>query len=378
MWNPFKSWFGSSDPGKSPPLPELQWIAAEDNPWGVPVLDVRPVTLGMLSTSRDRACAENALSFGRDDGTGFIGIAPPSSKRVALGLRYRIDRMLADGALFLPREMEHKWAIYCHQRKLIFIRSWKRAVVAVADFDVTDDWLTIETLHGDLTGEDDEQSAAYARHLIDYLIRTHCIEMPYPAPLPQRLAETSDAAAMWCMSLFGNMAVVATPYSLPIEPPSQPLRSNSLLHIAVARNDEEGVRAQLALGVPIDLLAQDGLAPLHWSLATEDTLMLDFLVQAGSPVDVRSAEGATPLMNAVQSRNLQQVSYLVEKKAAVDARDQRGFTALHRAAEMGSIDIVRLLLSRGANPTVESEGQTPSTLAEKRGEHEIVSILARA
>src|SRR5215212_1190904 len=96
-------------------LPPVRWIAPGDNHWGVPVLDVRPVTLGTLSTSRDPQCARNALSFGQDDGLGFVGVAPPVRRQVPVGLRFRIDRTLADGALFLPSAMEHKWALYFHQ-----------------------------------------------------------------------------------------------------------------------------------------------------------------------------------------------------------------------------------------------------------------------
>jgi hypothetical protein len=92
----------------NPELPQVQWLGPAENPWGVPVLDVRPVTLGMLSTSRDQQCAVNAMSFGQDDGTGFIGVEPRVTRQVTAGLQFRIDRMLADGALFLPQEMEIK------------------------------------------------------------------------------------------------------------------------------------------------------------------------------------------------------------------------------------------------------------------------------
>src|SRR5690349_11413576 len=58
--------------------PELHWIEAADNPWGIRVLDVRPVTLNIVSTSTDPQCATNAVSFGNDDGLGFVGQAPAS------------------------------------------------------------------------------------------------------------------------------------------------------------------------------------------------------------------------------------------------------------------------------------------------------------
>ena len=118
---------------------KVKWVEAADNPWGVRVLDVRQVTLGMLSSSRDPLCATNAVSYGQDDGTGFIGQTPPNQRTIDTNLRFRRDRLLADGALFIPNTMEHKWAIYFHQGRILFIRSWLRAVVAKATVDQSGD-----------------------------------------------------------------------------------------------------------------------------------------------------------------------------------------------------------------------------------------------
>jgi ankyrin repeat protein len=180
---------------------------------------------------------------------------------------------------------------------------------------------------------------------------------------------------MWCMSMFSNLALIATPHPLAANVPERPLRSHSLLHIAVAKGDLAAVDAQLRSGVPLDLLAGDGLAPLHWALTAEDTSMIEVLLDKGSPVDARSAEGETPLMNAVQARSLSKVMFLLDRGADPDACDGRGFTALRRAAEMGESDIVRALLARGADPAREAHCHTSRSLAEARGETAIVDLL---
>ncbi len=179
------------------------------------------------------------------------------------------------------------------------------------------------------------------------------------------------------MSQFGNRAYFATTHAVCGEPPEQPLRTHSLLHIAVARGDSARARRLLDAGVPIDLLARDGLAPLHWALARPDRTMLRLLLERGCPVDVRSDEGATPLMSAAQGRSLDSVVLLLDQGADPDAADHRGFTALHRAAEMGERDIVRALLERGASAHVEAAGHTPRSLAAARGEDAIVALLDR-
>lgn len=127
--------------------------------------------------------------------------------------------------------------------------------------------------------------------------------------------------------------------------------------------------------MPIDLLAADGLAPMHWALASKEPAVMALLLHRGAQVDVRSAEGATPLMNAVQARSPGKASFLLGRGADANARDHRGFTALHRAAEMGLADIVRLLLDHGAAPDPAVAEHTPRSFAQARGHEDIVALL---
>jgi len=77
----------------------------------------------------------------------------------------------------------------------------------------------------------------------------------------------------------------------------------------------------------------------------------------------------------VQSATLDKVCFLLDHGADIEARDRRGFTALHRAAEMGRLDVLRVLLDRGAAPEPTAEGHTPRSLAAGRGNEEIVALL---
>ena len=69
--------------------------------------------------------------------------------------------------------------------------------------------------------------------------------------------------------------------------------------------------------------------------------------------------------------------FLALHGADVDARDDRGFTSLHRAAELGHVELVRLLLERGAAPAPEAQGHTPRDMAEMRGRTEVVALLGQ-
>jgi ankyrin repeat protein len=130
--------------------------------------------------------------------------------------------------------------------------------------------------------------------------------------------------------------------------------------------------------MPADSLAGDGLSLLHWAVASKDpTSMVDLLLKRKANVDIQSFdELATPLMNATERKKIDVMRLLLEKGADVNAVDKRGFTSLHRACEMGNVEAVKLLLERNATVRVEAEGgHTPLSLAKMRKEQAVIDLL---
>jgi hypothetical protein len=184
-WDKLKRFLGRQEEN-APQIPDVSWIEAADstNTWGVRVLDVRPVTLTLLSTSTDPQCASNAVSFGQDDGTSFIGEEPPVRRITEASLRFPIDRMLADGVLFAPSEMEHKWALFYHGGQIICVRSWLRKVKVVARVEQRQDHVEVTQVRGTFEAEDEEPQ--FTIRALDYLLRSHALNTVYPTPLPRR------------------------------------------------------------------------------------------------------------------------------------------------------------------------------------------------
>jgi hypothetical protein len=367
VWKKLKNVFGGKPPDDPPQ--ELAWVPADESPWGVPVLDLQPVTRGLLATSKDPQMAANAVSYGGEDGSIFIAQRPPSKAVVQAELRYRIDRVLLEGVLFQPRAMEDKWAVYYRDGRLLFIRSWLRKVSVSAAVHVDDGAAVV----GPITGSFVDEPAALTPRLLDYVMRTHVLGDVVPVPL-EREPEDLRAIGLAMFSTWGRNARYATHHAVPDSSPVQPVRTDSLLHIALARGDKGIAASFLDAGVPFDVLARNGLGLPHWALAGK---LLPWLLDRGCPVDVRSDEGATALMNAVQDRSLHHVRLLVERGADVNAADARGFTSLHRAAEMGELAIAKLLVERGARTDVVAMGKTPRDLAELRGEKPLIALLSR-
>jgi hypothetical protein len=339
-------------------------------------LDVSPLTQTLLATSTIEDHAKNSVSYGQEDGLVFSNDTLADEREIPARLVYRIDRVLAPGALYLPRDMDHKWALFYHNNRIICVRSWLRKTVAVGEVELSKETATITKIRGTLGG--DEEDPDFTIRAFDFLIRSHALGEVFPAPLPRDLNNKPKGAAMWCFSEFGRPARLATAQKFEALIPERPLRTHSMLHIAVARGDVAAVETYLKSGIPIDLIAADTLTPLHWALAASDTKMTELLLNLGSPVDVRSSEGVTPLMTACQNGSLDQIAILIDRGAHANESDNRGFTALHRAAEGGHAEIVRLLLAHGAKPFVEAHSHTPLSFAEKRGHKEIIAILSAA
>ena len=203
-------------------IPEIPWVEAAGNQWGVRLLDVSAVTEHMISTSADPECAANAISFERDDGSAFAGMEPLVARRTKAGLRYRVDGPLADGALFRPWMMEHKWAIFHRQGRILFVRSWTRQLHAVALVAAHEGYVEITEIQGAFM--DSEEEPAFTVRTLDYLMRSHALGIVSPAPLPPGAEESPQDAALWCFHMFGNRVLCATPEPVPWKMPEKPLR----------------------------------------------------------------------------------------------------------------------------------------------------------
>ena len=273
-----KKFSGKKDKPQANTL-NLNWIEASENPWGIKLLDLRPITQGMLSTSQDPQMAANAISYSSEDGTSFINQEPVSRNEITAEISFFVDPILAPGVLFTPKVMENKWAIFFHQNRIIFVRSWLRKVVVTAEISQQNGLLYIQKIKGDFS---DDNEPEFIRAIVKYLLISHAIGEIFPAPLPKTLSSDLKSAGLWAMSMYGKIAQIGTFTSNFGGSTQSPIRSHSLLHIATARNDIDEISLQVKNGIPIDILAADGLAPLHWSLASEDIRAMQQLIEIGS------------------------------------------------------------------------------------------------
>lgn len=113
-------------------------------------------------------------------------------------------------------------------------------------------------------------------------------------------------------------------------------------------------------------------------------LHLEQLLRLGADVDFRDRKGKTALHRASKSGFVKSMRVLLDHGAAVDAEDLQGETPLLDAVRSTikranrRVESVRILLTAGADPLhVNRKGETPRSVAERRGESDLIDALGR-
>jgi ankyrin repeat protein len=128
----------------------------------------------------------------------------------------------------------------------------------------------------------------------------------------------------------------------------------------------------------VDAVAPDGFTPLGLAAFFRHASIVRSLLERGATVDQPSQNAlhATPLQSAAAARSIEIVEMLLAKGADPNAREAGGFTALHAAAQNGQIDMARLLVAHGAEVNARAEnGQTPLAVALKESQAGVASLL---
>ncbi len=141
---------------------------------------------------------------------------------------------------------------------------------------------------------------------------------------------------------------------------------------AARENCSACVKALLANGANIDLPDPDGVSPLHVAIMNANWDLAKEFIEAGADVDQWDLYGMAPLFTAVGSRS----------------RTDGGRASIDPPNETSGLEIVRLLLERGANPNMQlffrpanvrgatnTRGSTPLIRAANNNDLEVVQLL---
>ncbi len=118
-----------------------------------------------------------------------------------------------------------------------------------------------------------------------------------------------------------------------------------------------------------------GLTPLVLAAREGDLESAKLLLAAGADINQGTEYGWTPLLTATNNRNYRLARYLIEQGADVNKTNKGNWTPLYLATDnrnieggdfpvpkpdMDHLDYIRFLLERGANPNIHIKDNTPT------------------
>ena len=117
------------------------------------------------------------------------------------------------------------------------------------------------------------------------------------------------------------------------------------LAMAVHFGNEEIVRFLLRHGADANLFSQNGyhISPLHTAVDANFEVIAKMLIEAGAEVNCVQSSGMTPLHYAAQNGNIELLIVLLEKGALVEYKNEQGKTASDLALLKGHREIANIL-----------------------------------
>ncbi|HLW43387.1 MAG TPA: ankyrin repeat domain-containing protein [Candidatus Acidoferrales bacterium] len=128
----------------------------------------------------------------------------------------------------------------------------------------------------------------------------------------------------------------------------------------------------------VNAFAADGFFPLGLAAFFGHRAIVEFLLKHGADVNTaaRNPQKVTSLHGAVARRDVEIVKMLLERGANPNAMQERGFVPLHDAAGNGNLALVQLLVKHGARVDAKADdGKTPGDMAAERGHKELAEWL---
>ena len=187
-----------------------------ENPFGIRVLDCRPLTWHVVATTKDKAIAERYNYLRRSDGKDLVSAPINDSIRCRVSLKFPHNGAALEGIVSKADSMDVKWDIYIYDSIFLFARSWTgelcyRAVATVGPSEIH------------ITEIECQRSEAnIAASNVYFLMGTHAMRRVLPHRLPEGTPEDPMMIATLSFSLFGKLGCYASFEDItriPITPP---------------------------------------------------------------------------------------------------------------------------------------------------------------
>lgn len=180
-------------------------------------------------------------------------------------------------------------------------------------------------------------------------------------------------------TIIGNIQLITLMLERGANPNSAPDNGVTPLLIASGNENIELMTLLLNTGANPDATNAiwRGLTPLMWSIDRGNIELVTLMLEKGANPNNPSNERLTPLAMAEYHNNIELMILLLKYGANPNATDttRKGPTLLMGAARRGDIELVKLLLEKGADSNVIFRFNKAIDFARRKGHTEIVELL---
>lgn len=150
------------------------------------------------------------------------------------------------------------------------------------------------------------------------------------------------------------------------------------LMLAAYEGQRDAVKELLAHGAKLEMRDRGGSTALHWGVLCPNLNMIDDLLDSGADTMAVDYNGWSALMRiaAVGGNRHAAEKLLRHSPQLIDFRDKDGKTALMTAVVNGHMELVHLLIEKGADITIKNEyGKTAYDMAISMEKRRVVKVL---
>jgi len=200
MWN----WLRAIHPQPEKKV-AARWLAPNENPWGLVVLDCTQFASMMISFTESIEVAKKFDSLRSSTGEELRNQVFNPTLSIPCDLAYKITRRAPDGPIFKSQAMEVKWDIYLYDDKLYFCRSWSGEMLYRATTKCEP-----PILHVALVETSQKSGEKTTLRNVDFLVKSHALQAKALHPLPENLGRDPEQLAQHSFSAYGSKGLYGT------------------------------------------------------------------------------------------------------------------------------------------------------------------------
>ena len=160
--------------------------------------------------------------------------------------------------------------------------------------------------------------------------------------------------ALWFACIDGQDSIVKVLMDTGADPSIVDKYRDSCLHAAIhGQCSTETIQKIIDHGADVNAVNNDGATPLLLACSKAQAESAELLLNVGADPNIADGDGDASILSAIDGYcSVNTMHKLIANGANVNATNNKGLTALLKACSYGQMDVVKVLLEAGADPTI--------------------------